>query len=373
MESNSHSGESGRGGSEIATDAHFERFFTLALDILCVCGTDGFFKRVNLAFHQMLGIAQEDLLKRPIVEYVHPDDRGETIAEFERLAAGQKSAGFKNRYRCADGAYKWLSWKAIFDASDGLIYASAHDVTEQYEAHQRLQALATELARSNGELGQFAYVASHDLQEPLRAVAGCVQLLQQRAGDLLDYRSKELIEHAVEGATRMKKLINDLLAFSRAGSGGPTEELIDPRAAAEHAIAQLRFAIEESHAVVHCGPMPPARADFQQLVQLFQNLVGNAIKFRGAKPPQIDISGEVRDGQSLFWVRDNGIGIEKQYQLRIFGVFQRLHTRREYAGTGIGLAICKRIVERNGGRIWIESEVAHGSTFFFTLEQGNSQ
>lgn len=363
--------ESGRCGPEGVTEAACERFFDLAPDMLCVCGADGYFKRVNPAFHQMLGIDPNEFLKHSIVEFVHPDDRAETIAELEQLSLGRSAIGFKNRYRCADGTYKWLSWRAILDPTEGLIYASAHDVTEQYEAHQRLQALATELSRSNAELEQFAYVASHDLQEPLRAVAGCVQLLQQRVGDLLDGRSKELIAHAVEGATRMQTLISDLLAYSRAGSGGRPNEGADPRAAAERAIAQLRSAIDESHAVVRCAPMPPARADFQQLVQLFQNLIGNAIKFRGAEPPQIDIGGETRDGHSVFWVRDNGIGIEKQYHNRIFGVFQRLHTRQEYPGTGIGLAICKRIVERNGGTIWIESDGAHGSTFFFTLDQGN--
>jgi signal transduction histidine kinase/sarcosine oxidase delta subunit len=240
--------------------------------------------------------------------------------------------------------------------------ALAQGMTKTLDHH--VQALA----RSNAELEQFAYVASHDLQEPLRAVAGCVQLLQQRYQGRLDARADELIAHAVEGATRMQALINDLLTYSRVDRRGEPLQPTDCAEILAEVLADLQVALKEGGVIVTHEALPTVLADPLHMRQLFQNLLGNAIKYRSReRPPAIHVGAKYQAGEWRFAVRDNGIGIEPQYRARIFAIFQRLHTRREYPGTGIGLAICKKIVERYGGRIWVESEPGRGSTFFFTI------
>jgi PAS domain S-box-containing protein len=241
------------------------------------------------------------------------------------------------------------------------------DVTERKHAEGQLQATLTELERSNRELEQFAYVASHDLQEPLRMISSYTQLLARRYEDQLDDKAKKYIDYAVDGAVRMQRLINDLLAYSRVSTQGKTLKEIDSHAALGEAIRNLANTIEENRATVINDDLPTVRADATQLGQLFQNLIGNAIKFRGADLPRIRISACDLGLEWRFAVVDNGIGVDEQYAEKVFVIFQRLHTRQEYPGTGIGLAICKRIVERHGGRIWFESEPGKGSTFYFTL------
>ena len=238
---------------------------------------------------------------------------------------------------------------------------------ERALAEGELARRAEALVRSNTELEQFAYVASHDLQEPLRMVASYTQLLAKRYEGKLDSEADEFIRFAVDGASRMQALINDLLSLSRVGTRGAAFEETDVEQAFEACVRNLGVAIEESGAEVTHDPLPEVVGDEGQLVQLLQNLIANAIRFHGDEPPRIHVSARREGAQYVFSVQDNGIGIEPQYAERVFVLFQRLHGREAYPGTGIGLAICKKIVERHGGRIWFESERGKGATFWFTL------
>ncbi|MDX8521238.1 sensor histidine kinase [Mesorhizobium dulcispinae] len=246
----------------------------------------------------------------------------------------------------------------------------AHAATLEQRVAEKTRELdlrASELARSNIELERFASVASHDLQEPLRMVASYTQLLGRRYKGRLDADADEFIHFAVDGAARMQALINDLLVYSRVSTQGSAFEAIDCNLVVERALANLKAARIESGAIIRKSELPKIDADRFQLIQLFQNLIGNAIKFRGERVPEIEIAARRDGGEWLFSIADNGIGIDAKYIEQLFTVFKRLHTRAEYPGTGIGLAICKKVVERHGGRIWVESEVNRGSTFFFTL------
>ena len=251
------------------------------------------------------------------------------------------------------------------------LYGLRQQLAAQNELLQREIAVRTEtqaaLLRSNTELEQLAYVASHDMQEPLRMVASYLQLVAQRYKGQLDSDADEFIGYAVDGAKRMQALINDLLAYSRVGTKARPFEPTDCGKVLETALANLRIAVKESGAQVTHGPLPVVMGDPMQLPQLFQNLIGNALKFRRIDPVQVHVAAEPADGEWRFTVRDNGIGIAPEYFNRIFVLFQRLHGRGDYPGTGIGLAICKKIVERHGGTITVDSQPGSGSTFSFTI------
>jgi light-regulated signal transduction histidine kinase (bacteriophytochrome) len=249
----------------------------------------------------------------------------------------------------------------------------AVELDERRRAEQALSRYAADLARSNAELEQFAYVASHDLQEPLRMVASFTQLLARRYRGKLGQDADEFIGFAVDGATRMRSLLDDLLAYSRVGTRGKPLAPTDMNAVLEDALNNLTNSIAESGAAITRESLPTVPGDRVQLVQLFQNLLANAIKFHGNGAPQIHVSAGKQDSQWIFGVRDNGIGIAPEQQERIFMIFQRLHHRSEYPGTGIGLAICKKIVERHGGRIWVESRPQEGATFYFSIPEGEKK
>jgi PAS domain S-box-containing protein len=346
---------------------------------------------VNEAFCRIVGYAAEELLNLPSTwDLIPPADLAILQAQFQQHVRGEPAPEHvdltmirKDRLH-VDAE---MSIKSLADHEGLKFILITRDITERKRAAETLARYAEELRRSNADLEQFAYVASHDLQEPLRMVSSYVQLLARRYQGKFDADADEFIHYAVDGATRMQQLINDLLAYSRVDTRGKAFVPTDCEAVLEQTLDNLQIAIEESGAAITHDHLPTLLADEGQLVQLFQNLISNALKFHGPEPPRIHVSARLQSGLSqtetgplsaighaerpsahwLFAIRDNGIGLDPQFAERIFIIFQRLHTRVEHPGTGIGLAICKKIVERHGGRIWVDSAPGQGTTFYFTI------
>jgi PAS domain S-box-containing protein len=333
----------------------------------------------HLTREQIRGRTDYEVFPQDVADAFRVNDlkalENETPLEFEELAPQD------------DGVHTYLSIKFRLTDAAGTPYAVcgiSSDITERKRAEEELKRTATELARSNADLEQFAYAASHDLQEPLRMVASYLQLLERRYRGQLDQSADEFIQFAVDGAKRMQGLINDLLAYSRVGRHGRPFAPTCCAEALKRATANLQLSIADAGGTVTHDGLPHVMGDATQLTQLFQNLVSNSLKFRGSQPPAIHVSARPgpRPGQGpahlwseargspaewIISVRDNGIGIDPEHFERIFVIFQRLHPREQYAGSGIGLSICKKIVERHGGQIWVESEPGNGTVFHFTL------
>ena len=330
------------------------------------------FTMVSRGIEESLGIAPAEFVGKTRWEGAPVGVPAEEMAAHRAALEAHRPFGdFEYGRRDARGALHYIaaSGEPVFDEAGAFrgYRGVGRDVTTRRKAQEALRAAHDELARSNAELEQFAYVASHDLQEPLRMVSSYTQLLGKRYGERLDGDAKEFMAYVVDGAARMKQLIEDLLAYSRVGTRGKEFRPVAMEKVAERARANLRAAIEESGVELTHDPLPEVEGDESQLVQLLQNLVGNAIKFRAAAAPRIHVSCADKEAEFAFAVQDNGIGIEPQYFERIFMVFQRLHDKGQYPGTGIGLAICKKVVDRHGGRIWVESAPGKGSRFVFTL------
>jgi PAS domain S-box-containing protein len=325
----------------------------------------------NRAAERLYGWTTEEVVGG-FIGIIVPEARREELGRImAAVRRGERLENFETLRVRKDGSTVEVSLtiSPIADGRGRLVGAStiARDITERNEAERELRRSAAELARSNRDLQQFAYVASHDLKEPLRMVTSYLQLLEERYGDRLDAEGKEFCGFAVNGARRMHSLINDLLEYSRVDTQERELKPTESQTVFDHALQNLKTAVEESGAVVTHGDLPRVRADSSQLAQLLQNLIGNAIKFRGEEAPRIHVMAEAQDAWWRFSVADNGIGIDPRYHHRIFQIFQRLHGGRTYPGTGVGLAICQKIVERHGGSIWVESAPGRGSTFFFTL------
>jgi PAS domain S-box-containing protein len=330
-------------------------------------------------FRTIFGLTSDDKLNyQACVARAHPDDR-ELIdqAVKEALELGVPLY-VEHRVIWPDSTVHWITAKgrAHRDAQGVAVYMQGIvvDVTERkaaQEAKKHREALerrATELTRSNNDLQQFAYIAAHDLQEPLRMVASYTQLLSKRYTGKLDSDADEFIAYAVDGAHRMQLLIEDLLTYCRVGTTGKPPQEVSSTVALEQALLNLHGAIEESSGVVTHDPLPTVLVDGAQLTQLFQNVVANALKYHSAEPPRVHVSAKKNPaGEWIFSMRDNGIGIDPQYFEKVFVMFQRLHGREEFSGTGIGLTLCKKIAERHGGRMWVESEPGKGSTFYVAL------
>lgn len=328
--------------------------------------------QVNQAFADMLGYTVEEMQQLDFAQITLPEDVAES-QECVRCLLANERTGYRmeKRYIHKNERVVWadVSTSLLRDESGRPLYfiTSIVDITERKQAEDTLVRLTQELARSNSELEQFAYVASHDLQEPLRVVTSYLQLLERRYQGQLDEDATGFITRAVGASARMKTLINDLLAYSRVTTRGKPFKPVNCNEVLDQVLGNLKTAIDENEAVITHDPLPTVTVDMSQMIQLLQNLIGNAIKFHGEDIPRVHIGVEHQDGEWLFSVRDNGIGIEPEYAERIFVIFQRLHTRQEYAGTGIGLAICKKIIERHGGRIWVQSQPGQGSVFYFTI------
>ncbi len=322
-----------------------------------------------------MGITQEQCSNFGWGNVLHPDDAERTIAAWKECVRTAGTWDIEHRFRGVDGQWHPILARGVpvKDETGKIIcWAGINlDISRIKQAEEELRQTVEELARSNKDLEQFAYVASHDLQEPLRMVIGFLGLLRDRYQGKLDEKADRYITLAVDGANRMSQLIVDLLEYSRAGTRGLDLKPTSCAYALETAIVHLQSGIDEQRARITHDPLPTVVADAGQLTRLFQNLIGNALKFRRDDlPPEIHI-GARRDGNCwVLSVKDNGIGIPQDQFVRIFGVFQRLHGREKYPGTGIGLAICKKILERHGGKIWVESELGLGTTLFFTIPAG---
>jgi PAS domain S-box-containing protein len=334
---------------------------------------DGKIALVNAEAERLFGYAREELFGRSIEILVpamarpgHAKHRKDFVAapEARRMGIGRDLYGArKNGTKIPIE----IGLNPI-QTSDGLMVLSAiTDISERKRAAEDLAKRSEQLERSNADLGQFAHVASHDLQEPLRMVSSYTSLLAEHYKDRTDDKSERYIRYVLDGAKRMQQLIQDLLSYSRVDSQAELPVLINSEIVLKTALTNLKLAIEESQAEIGFNALPAVQADGVQLTQVFQNLIGNALKFYGDRPPQIRIGAKLSDDNWVFHVEDNGIGIEKEYAERVFQMFQRLHERGRYEGSGIGLAIVKKIVERHGGRVWFESKPKIGTTFYFTI------
>lgn len=385
-----------------ASEQRYRSIVETAQEGIWLIGEEGDTTFVNSKLAAMLGYTADEMMGRPFFDFV---DQGAAMqGATVQGAAGQGGAGSnplhaprgarrmqqllqERRDYCfirRDGSRLWAMVKSspLVDSQGEPTGALAMitDVTGRRQAEEALARYAAELELSNQELEQFAYVASHDLQEPLRMVASYVQLLAKDYQGQLGPEADEYIYYAVDGAKRMQRLIEDLLAYSRIGTRGRPFAPVDCNQVLQDVLHSLKLAADEAGAVITADELPEVQGDAAQLYQLLQNLIANAIKFHGDAPPAIHIGVQRRrqqgDGETPCWqfcVRDNGIGIDPQYFDRIFVIFQRLHSRAHYSGTGIGLALCKKIVERHGGRIWVESQPGRGATFCFTLPDRAAQ
>jgi PAS domain S-box-containing protein len=359
-----------------ASEARYRNLLEAAPDAMVVVNVSGEIVLLNVQAETQFGYSRDELLGQKVKNIIPEGFAERLIADGTRSAsealAQEIGSGLELSGRRKDGSeFPIEIMLSPLQSAEGiLVTAAIRNITERRKSEEHLVKTVWELKRSNDELQQFAYVSSHDLQEPLRMVSSYTQLLAKRYQGRLDSDADEFIGFAVDGCNRMQGLIQDLLAYSRAGTNGKTLHEASSEEALTKALANLRITIEQSGAIITHDPLPAVTTDAAQLTQVFQNLVGNAIKYRGAEAPRVHVSATRNGGNEwTFSVRDNGLGIDPQYFDRIFILFQRLHGRDEFEGTGIGLAICKKILERLGGRIWVESQPEKGSTFYFALPE----
>jgi len=359
-----------------ASEERYRDLFENANDIIYTTDLQGHVLSVNRAAERVIGYTRQEILGMNILQVVAPEYREQARRSIELELGGEGRTALEMEIIAKGGRRVCLETSMRLQFSQGNpagVHGIARDVTERKQAQQILAKQAQELVRSNAELEQFASVVSHDLQEPLRMVTRYAELIAGRYRGKLNTDADEFLGYMLSGATRMQQLIQDLLAYSRVSTRGHEFQPTNSEAVLQSVLANLRVRIEETGAGVTHGQLPMVLADKAQLGQLFQNLLSNALKFHSEASPRIHLSAERNGPEWLFLVRDNGIGIEARDCERIFGIFERAHSDQAYPGTGIGLAVSKRIVERHGGRIWVESQPGKGSTFFFTLPAAGAE
>jgi PAS domain S-box-containing protein len=358
-----------RGAALIEAERARERFHFMAESMpqkIFTAEPGGKVDYPNRQWAEFSGLSAEELDDWAWDPLVHPDDIEQTLIAWQESIASGDPFHVQHRFRRADGTYRWHLSRALAmrnaDENISMWIGSSTDIHEQKEKED-------ELRRANEDLQQFAYSASHDLQEPIRNVAVYSEIVARRYQGVLDADGRKFLGFLTEGGRRLATLIDDLLAYTKAGAGDGVPGVVDASAVLQEALSDLGEAIRESGATVTAEPLPKVYIAAAHLRQVFQNLIGNALKYRKDEPPRIHISAVPQGAAWRFAVRDNGIGIDPQYKENIFGVFKRLHRDQKYSGTGIGLAICQRVVERYGGRIWVDSAPGNGATFYFTLPQ----
>ncbi|HKW30354.1 MAG TPA: PAS domain S-box protein [Verrucomicrobiae bacterium] len=352
-----------------------DRFFNLSRDLICIATFDGYFKALNPAWERTLGFNREELVAKPFIEFIHPDDVPASQTEVEKLAGGMETVNFENRFRCRDGSWRWFSWNARAAVPQRLIYAAGRDITERKRAQAQitqlnadLQNRATQLETANKELEAFSYSVSHDLRAPLRHIDGFVKLLNKQASEKLDERGRRYLDIIADSARQMGALIDDLLVFSRMSRSELRQAKVSTDSLVHEAIGGLQSEIHGRQINWKIASLPEVNADAAMLRQVWVNLIANAVKYsRTRQAAEIEIGCNSDNGELVFFVRDNGVGFDMQYAHKLFGVFQRLHRAEEFEGTGIGLANVRRIIHRHGGRTWADGKLEGGATFFFSL------
>ena len=368
------------------TEEELNGFFRLSLDLLAVADFEGRFKRLNPAWEKVLGWRRDQLLARPYLDFVHPDDRESTAREAAGLSSGAETVSFTNRYLCADGSYRWLLWVSTPDTERRRIYAAARDITDKRLTEEKIRALnqelnkrVGELASLNDELEAFSYSVSHDLRAPLRHIDGFARLLSRHAGGGLDEKGRHYLGTIEDSVRQMGNLIDELLAFSRMGRASVRLERVDLEALAREAVREVEADVDSRDVRWKVGPLPAVSGDAALLRQVFLNLLSNALKYSSPRAvSEIEVGTAVSESSEVVcFVRDNGGGFDMKYADKLFGVFQRLHGPGEFEGTGIGLANVRRIIQKHGGRTWAEGAVDAGATFYFSLpraaEEGDWQ
>jgi PAS domain S-box-containing protein len=354
----------GRSHKRGETQEELDQLFNLSLDLLCVAGTDGYFKQINPAFERVLGYEAEELLRCSFLEFVHPDDRADTLAAIDQLSRGLPVVDFQNRYLAKDGQYRWLAWRSAPVPEQGLIYAVARDITEQKRIHETLERQALELKRSNADLEQFAYAASHDLQAPLRAIRNVSEWIEEDLPEELPETVRDHLTKLRSQVDRMEKLVDDLLRFARAGVESVEASKVDVTALIQDLVELLA---PPEGLRISCEPdLPLFETARPPLEQVFRNLIGNAITHHDRDRGRIVIAARDRGRHYEFSVTDDGPGIAEASREAVFKMFTQLCSRTAASGTGIGLALVKKIVQSYGGDVSICSPGERGTTFAFT-------